>query len=41
MFRVRLNFKIYPFKSYSEALQFKIKNGGQICQLVESYGRRN
>ena len=39
MFRVRLNFKIYPFKNYSEALQFKMENGGQIYQLV--YGGGN
>ena len=36
MYRVMFKYKIYPFKLYSEALEFKNKNGGTIYQKVSS-----
>lgn len=34
MYRIMLKGRIYPFKSYLEALAFKDENGGQIYQMV-------
>ena len=34
MYRVLLNYKVYPFDSYSEALKFEQENGGTIYQKV-------
>lgn len=36
MYRIILNGKVIPFKSYSEALDFQDKNGGTL--YVKVYG---
>lgn len=33
-YRIVLNFKIYPFDNYSEALKFKLENGGVLYEQV-------
>ena len=34
MYRVLLNYKVYPFETYSEAFKFKQEHGGIIYQKV-------
>ena len=41
MYRVILNWKVIPFDTYSEALDFQQQNGGTIYQKIGSYGGRN
>ena len=40
MFRVIKDFKSYPFKIYSEALEFKRKYGGIIAIKAFTGGRK-
>lgn len=34
MIKVILNFEVHHFDKYSDALQFKLKNGGTLYQKV-------